>query len=402
MKTVRSIVFWMHLVAGVVAGLVILVMSVTGALLALKPQIVTVIESKVRTVTPPPGAARLKPEALLASVKASRSEARPASVTVLADPAASAAVALGRDGTIYVDPYSGAVLGEGSKSAQQFFRGVEDWHRWLAVSGDHRTLARSVTGAANLAFFFLAITGPYLWLPRTWSWSNVRAVIWFRAARGGRARDFNWHNVIGLWCAPILVILTITGVVMSYPWANATLYRLAGSPLPVANAGPGGPGGGPVGPGNGQAGLPNAQARDGEGRGAPTLDTLDQAWTRAVEQVPTWKSITARLPARAGAPVTFSIVDARSWNAFARSQLTVNARTAAVVKWEPYDQQSRGQKWRGWVRFGHTGELAGLPGQIVAGVACVGGAFLVYTGLALAVRRLAASRRVVKRTSLAA
>ncbi len=100
--------------------------------------------------------------------------------------------------------------------------------------------------------------------------------------------------------------------------------------------------------------------------------------------------------------MTFSIVDARSWNAFARSQLTVNARTAAVVKWEPYDQQSRGQKWRGWVRFGHTGELAGLPGQIAAGVACVGGAFLVYTGLALALRRLAASRKVVKRTSLAA
>ncbi len=181
MKTVRSIVFWMHLVAGVVAGLVILVMSVTGALLALKPQILTVIESKVRTVTPPPGASRLGPEALLASVKASRSEARPASVTVLADPAASVAVALGRDGTVYVDPYSGAVLGEGSKGAQQFFRSVEDWHRWLAVSGDHRTTARSVTGAANLAFFFLAITGPYLWLPRTWSWSNVRAVLWFRS-----------------------------------------------------------------------------------------------------------------------------------------------------------------------------------------------------------------------------
>ncbi len=402
MKTVRTIVFWMHLAAGVSAGLVILVMSVTGALLALKPQILSAIESKVRTVTPPPGASRLGPQALLASVKAVRPEARPASVTELADPVASVSVALGRDGTIYVDPYSGAVLGEGSKGAQQFFRTVEDWHRWLAVSGDHRTTARSVTGAANLAFFFLAITGPYLWLPRTWSWSNVRAVIWFRAARGGRARDFNWHNVIGLWCAPILIVLTITGVVMSYPWANATLYRLAGSPLPAANGGAGGPGGGPGGPGGGQGGGPNAQAREADGRGAPALETLDQSWARAVEQVPTWRSITARLPARAGAPILFSIVDARSWNAFARSQLTVNSKTAAVVKWEPYDEQSRGQKWRGWVRFGHTGELAGLPGQIVAGVACVGGAFLVYTGLALALRRLAASRKVVKRTSLAA
>ncbi|HEY1909421.1 MAG TPA: PepSY-associated TM helix domain-containing protein [Vicinamibacterales bacterium] len=408
MKTVRSIVFWMHLMAGVVAGLVILVMSVTGALLALKPQILTAIESKVRTVTPPPGAVRLGPQALLASVKAARPEGRPASMTLLADPVASASVALGRDGTIYVDPYSGAVLGDGSKGAQQFFRTVEDWHRWLSVSPDYRPMARSVTGASNLAFFFLALSGPYLWLPRIRSWSNVRAVLWFRPARNGRARDFNWHNVIGLWCAPILMVLTITGVVMSYPWANATLYRLAGSPLPVANGGPGGPAGTPP---KGRGGAPNSQARDAEGRGqapeadagsTPTMDKLDESCARAVEQVPTWKSVTVRLPARAGAPIAFSIVDARSWNAFARSQLTVNSKTAAVAKWEPYDEQSRGQKWRGWVRFGHTGELAGLPGQIIAGVACVGGGFLVWTGLALAVRRLIASRRTTTRASIAA
>ena len=35
----RRIVFWLHLVVGVVAGLVILVLAVTGALLAFEPQI---------------------------------------------------------------------------------------------------------------------------------------------------------------------------------------------------------------------------------------------------------------------------------------------------------------------------------------------------------------------------
>src|SRR5262249_51827883 len=194
--------------------------------------------------------------------------------------------------------------------------------------------------------------------PRTWSWSTVRSVLWFRSTRGGRARDFNWHNVIGLWCAPILIVLTVTGVVMSYPWANALLFKLAGSPAPVAA------GGGPAGP-----------ARGGEDR--PALpENLDAIWSRATGQVPTWRTIMARMPARANAPVVFTISDARSWNAFARSQLTVNA-DAAIAKWEPYDATTRGQKWRGWVRFGHTGELGGLAGQIVAGLACVGGAVLV-------------------------
>ena len=98
-----------------------------------------------------------------------------------------------------------------------------------------------MTGASNLAFFFLAVSGPYLWWPRNWSWPSVRGVVWFRAARSARARDFNWHNVIGLWCAPILIVLTITGVVMSYPWANALLFQLAGSPPPVTAGAGGGP-----------------------------------------------------------------------------------------------------------------------------------------------------------------
>ena len=35
----RRLVFWLHLVVGVIAGLVILVLAVTGALLAFEPQI---------------------------------------------------------------------------------------------------------------------------------------------------------------------------------------------------------------------------------------------------------------------------------------------------------------------------------------------------------------------------
>jgi uncharacterized membrane protein len=53
------------------------------------------------------------------------------------------------------------------------------------------------------------------------------------------------------------------------------------------------------------------------------------------------------------------------------------------------------------VRFGHTGELAGLTGQLVAGLASVGGAVLVWTGLALAFRHLLAWRRGTARSTTA-
>jgi uncharacterized iron-regulated membrane protein len=86
--------------------------------------------------------------------------------------------------------------------------------------------------------------------------------------------------------------------------------------------------------------------------------------------------------------VSFTITDGRSWNAFARSQLTVDAATGDVRQWQPYESNTLGQKARGWFRFAHTGELAGILGQMIAGIACAGGVVLVWTGLSLALRRL--------------
>jgi len=399
MKPLRTVIFWLHLAAGVAAGLVILVMSATGAVLAFKPQILNRIDRNVRFVEPT-GSPRLSPSQLLAAARSSRPDIQPASMVFDRDPSSSVVLSLGREGTLYVNPYTGAVLGEGSATAQRFFRSNEDWHRWLNVSGDNRAAARWATGASNLAFLVLAITGLFVWWPHKWLPQHVKAILFFKRTQTGRARDFNWHNVIGFWCAPVLIILTATGVVMSYPWANRLVYQLAGSPLPAAREGGGR--GGPQqaarvqgrGRGNNDRGD---QGRGGQGRAtgerlartAVALpDNLDQLWARAEQQLPTWQTVTMRLPDRAGAPVSFTMNDAQYWNSFARSQLTLDAATADVIRWEPYAETSRGQKWRGWVRFGHTGELGGIVGQFLAGIASLGGVVLVYTGLALALRRL--------------
>jgi len=57
----------------------------------------------------------------------------------------------------------------------------------------------------------------------------VRASIAFPAGLRGKARDWNWHNVLGIWCALPLLVIVLTGVVMSFDWANAMLFRLTGS-----------------------------------------------------------------------------------------------------------------------------------------------------------------------------
>lgn len=85
MKTFRTVLFWAHLSAGAVAGVVILIMSMTGALLAFKPQIQRFVDRDVRIVQPPrDGAARLGVQTMIAKVRLVKAEGQLQSIAFVA------------------------------------------------------------------------------------------------------------------------------------------------------------------------------------------------------------------------------------------------------------------------------------------------------------------------------
>jgi len=393
MKVFRRLIFWCHLITGVAAGLVVLIMSVTGVLLAYERQIIAWTDTRgYQTGPPEPHAARLPVETLLARVHDARPDLTPATVVVRAAADAPVSIGAGRDDTIFVNAYTGAVLGNGSPQVRGFFRVVTDWHRWLGMQGEPRAIGRMVTGAANFGFLFLVTSGFYLWWPRTWTWRQLRSVTWFKRGLPGKARDFNWHNTIGFWSVIPLFIIVLSGVVMSYPWANALVYRIVGEEVPAQGRGPGGPPGGPGGPerrgregrGPGSGGIGSGEKGSGGSGSAVGLNTL---WARAEQQNSGWQSITLRVPASSTAPVTFTIDatdDGRPQN---RMQLTVDSKTGEVLRAESFASYTRGRQLRTWLRFTHTGEFYGVAGQSIAMIASAGASLLVWTGLALAWRR---------------
>lgn len=384
MTRLRPVFFWIHLVAGVAAGLIILVLSATGAALAFKPQIMRAIDTAGFDIRAD-GRAALEPSALLSAYRAQRPDVAARSVTLAKDASAPAAVQTGGV-TVYLDPYTGSVLGESSTQAEQMFRAIENWHRWLALQGEQRQTGRAVVGLANVVFLFLAVTGLYLWWPRMWTWRHLRPIVWFRRTSTGRARDFNWHHVAGVWSLPMIVVMTMTGVLMSYPSLNARLQQAVGGGATQA----GGPGGGPE---RGGRGPGRSDMRDGRTTGTPvSIDgaMVDKALAAATQREPAWNSVTVELPRAAGGSLT-AFVSAGAAAPSSRSQLSVDATTGEVTKWQPAASASVAQRLRAWVRFGHTGEQWGIVGQTLAAVSCVGGILLVWSGLALAVRRLATS-----------
>jgi uncharacterized iron-regulated membrane protein len=373
-QRIRRVVFWLHLGLGIAAGSVILVMAVTGTLLAYERQVVEWADRDFRSSPRTPGAALPTVEALLAGFRAARPGEAPSGLSLQSDPLAPALVNQGREHAFYLDRTTGRLLGEGSPAVRGFFRAVTGWHRWLALEGERREVSRKVTGACNLAFLGIVVSGLYLWLPRRWSWRQVRNVAWFRRGLAGKARDFNWHNVFGLWLWVPLVLVVGSGVVLSYPWAGDLLYRLSGEAPPPRRA-------------EGERSRP-----EGDKSRPVSFEGLDELWARAEAQLPGWRTVSLRVPEAGAEKVTFTILRGHRGRPDLRSQLTLDRRSGATVTWETYSTQSTGRKLRVWSRWVHTGEAGGWLGQTLAVVVSSGVALLVWTGWAMAWRRFVLAR----------
>lgn len=370
MKSFRTVVFWMHLACGAAAGLVIFVMSVTGVALTYEQQLLEWADRRAWTAPSPDGARHLPPETLLAAVASARPGTAPTGVTLRANPRAPATVTLDGNAALLVDPYTGAIIGEPPAALRSFFRTMTMWHRYLALQGASRSTGKMITGAANLVFLFIVVSGPYLWLPRVWSWMQFKNVLWFRGGLAPKARDFNWHNVIGFWTAVPLAIVVAGAVPISFPWAGNLVYRAMGDTPPPAPA------------------AASAAPRATEAAPRTYSSTgLDASWSLTQSYRPTWRTISTRLATSDRAPIVIT-VDGYGGQPQKRVTLTLDRATPVIAKSESFTQLSPGRRARSWLRFAHTGEFYGLAGQTVAGVASAGGAVLVYSGLALAVRRL--------------
>ncbi len=97
----------------------------------------------------------------------------PSAITLRSDSAAPAEIAFGREHVFLVNVYTGAVLGESAPGTRLFFQKVENWHRWLGASVEHRALSVALlTGACNFGFLLLIVSG----------------AVPMDAARGGRGK----------------------------------------------------------------------------------------------------------------------------------------------------------------------------------------------------------------------
>jgi uncharacterized iron-regulated membrane protein len=390
----RKVIFWIHLISGLLAGVIIAIMSLTGAMLAFEKELVIWSERDARKVAVPADTTqRISVDAAIERVKTVVPDARPSTVVLSSNPEDAMAVALGRDRTYYVNPYTGEVKQPKSTRVHDWLHVAEDWHRYLGREGESRPTGKLINGASNLVFFGLAVTGLYIWWPRGGNWRQLKPAIWFVRGAKGKTRDWNWHNVIGFWTAPVLIVLTLTALPISFRWASNGIYRLWGETPPVQQ----GPGAAPAvtvpTPPEGSRRLPLHRLVETVTAQSPTWETITlrlAAPGRGGQQPQTPASGQAAAPGSNGASApaaNISVRETGAWPLFATTQYALDPFTGNVLRKDTYEDATAGRKTRMWTRFLHTGEALGFFGKLIAGLASLGGVVLVYTGFALSCRR---------------
>ncbi len=378
--SLRRAVFWIHLTVGVTAAIVIFTMAVTGVVLTYEAQINRWALREYRADPSSPGTGPLVLDELIRRVNGEQPAGLVTSVALQRDPREPALFRLDGGATVYVDRFTGESLGDGNTPTRRFLRSVMYWHRWFALEGEYRIIGRTFTATANLGFLFLIVSGFYLWWPRIRSRVAWMQALCFRRGLGGRARNFNWHSVIGFWSAVPLAIIVASGATISYEWAGDLVYRLMGeAPPPRTSPQP----------------IESVVRGDISVTTDPATPLVEfQALAdKAAAQAPGWQAITVRLPESIRDPVVVAVDRGTGRQPSMSEEFLFNRSTGDFVGRAGYPTFSRGQKARRWLRFAHTGEVYGVIGQTVAGVVSLGVAVMVWTGLAMSWRRFFRSAR---------
>jgi uncharacterized iron-regulated membrane protein len=368
---IRKTLFWLHLIIGCSAAIFIFLMSITGVALTYERQLIQAAERSDYPTATTASKNKLALSQLLIIAKQYPSK-KVAHVVVENQPNAPIIIKDGRKTLAYLNPYTGAEIAIPGQGTKTFFRKLRAFHRWLTFDGSFSQSGREVNGIANVIFIVLILSGLYLWLPKRF---NNRAFKQRLTLSGNypnkSARNYRWHNVFGIYIAPVLFVVAFTAIFFSYKWPGQTLKSYVSTDSTSLTK--------PV----------EVSAQQGESQ-LPIAKQL----TKIRQYYPQWQRIQFSLD---NAPTNSKIYRVDMGNGGEpqkRVSILIDASTGERIQQQKFDQLSTYSKLRSYIRFLHTGEVFGPFGQTIAGLASLFACLLVYTGVMLSWKRWKNSRKV--------
>jgi uncharacterized iron-regulated membrane protein len=339
----RELLLTVHRWMGLVAGIAIFVIALTGCVLIFENDIDRAAHASILKVTPAVERAPL--EQVVKNVRAAYPSEPPSGISFPQQPNHAMQVSL-KGVSVGVDPYTGRVLGTVDRS-KGFARWVHLLHtRFLAGRP-----GELIVGGFTVVTLLMAVTGVYLWWPRQ---------IWtLKSSRSWRRLNFDLHNVLGWYSAVLLVFMTLSGVMIAYEdQLDPLVLKLNGS-TPAAKP---------------------AQVASTVIQGADPISP-DEAYRAAQAAVPGAFISNMNLPTPGKAVYRMMAKFPEDRTPAGRSRVAVDQYSGAVLDVVSTRTQPVGTKILNLKRSIHTGDVFGWPSQALAFLVSLSLAGQVVTGI---------------------
>lgn len=363
---------WLHLWLGLVSGIIVLIVCLTGCIWAFNEEITgllepeTKIEKQNKPIIQPSQlggiATHLFPDKVPAY--AFYQQGRTINLT-LKNPNEQ-----GRRGggiSLHIHPYTGKVVRTDirKKGETDFFRFILNGHRalWLPYP-----IGRPIVNYGTLIFVVLLITGLIWWYPKKWNNSTRDKSFKIKWGASFKRVNLDLHNVVGFYSLLFVLAISLSGMVYGIKWYSDGLYWVT----------------------SGGETLTEFKRLESDSLQAKKHYTpeqaMDRAWLKVITRHPKSAGFYYNFPDTAQAKSTIGITVYPNTGQFYNSQgYTFDQHTVQELKREDiystaYADAGFGGKLRKMNYDIHVGSILGFPGKVLAFLASLIGASLPVTG----------------------
>lgn len=237
MTTFNKINAWLHLWLGLISGIVVFIVALTGCILVFEQEFKDLTQPWLHA--PRPAKVEYLAPSIIESKVASLFPDKKISSVWYQGHEKSAKVSMNSDSIVYINPYNAEVLG--IVDEEDFFHFILEGHTelWIEAKIGDVSIGPTIVAYATFIFFILLISGLVLWWPKKWNKSSRDKSFKIKWKAKFKRINYDLHNVLGFYTLIIALLITITGLSMGFSWVSKSIYWLSSggdSPAPFTRS----------------------------------------------------------------------------------------------------------------------------------------------------------------------
>ena len=223
--SIKKICRKLHLWIGLVTGIIVFIVSMTGALYLFKDEVSTITKPWKKVTSQKESF--LEVSQLVKIANKAEGNTHPSAITIgqkdesiwidyFTESSKS---------TVFLNPYNGNVLHIERKSDNDFdfFQFLMDGHLRLWLPSE---IGKPLVSYGVLLFFLTLLTGLVIWLPKRFNKKILKSRLTFHHPFKPRRFIFDLHNVLGFYMLLPMITVCLTGLIFGLDWFSQGIYKI--------------------------------------------------------------------------------------------------------------------------------------------------------------------------------